>query len=65
MEMRPSQEVAEALREIETAAERAAKLTSQLLMFSRKKAMQRKIFDLNEVLSAFGHDAPPGARRAH
>jgi signal transduction histidine kinase len=52
LEMRAGPVVSEALREIETAAERATKLTSQLLMFSRKKAMQRKIFDLNEVISA-------------
>lgn len=54
LEMRPGPKVSEALHEIDTAAERAAKLTSQLLMFSRKKAMQRKIFNLNEAISALG-----------
>ena len=54
LEMRPGPQVSEALREIDTAAERAAKLTSQLLMFSRKKPMQRKIFDLNEAITALG-----------
>jgi signal transduction histidine kinase len=41
----------EALREIDQATERATKLTSQILMFSRKKRMQPQVLDLNEVIT--------------
>ena len=44
-------DVGEALREIDAAADRAAKLTSQLLMFSRKKRMQLESLNLNVVIA--------------
>ncbi|HUL53965.1 MAG TPA: PAS domain S-box protein [Opitutaceae bacterium] len=40
-----------ALKELEHTAERAANLTRQLLMFSRRQAIQVKPVDLNEVLA--------------
>src|SRR6185295_3543651 len=43
----------ESLQQISRAAERGAKLTSQLLTFSRKNALQLKRLDLNEVLTNF------------
>ena len=54
LETHQSAEVREAIREIDVAAERAAKLTSQLLMFSRKKRMQKQFLNLNELLTQFG-----------
>jgi len=48
-------ETVEGLQEIEHATERAAKLTSQILMFSRKKRMQTQFLDLNEILVHLGH----------
>ena len=36
--------------EIEKAAERASRLTSQLLVFSRNEVVQRSVVDLAEVL---------------
>src|SRR5213075_1344502 len=39
-----------ALKQISDAAKRAAALTRQLLMFSRKQVIQTKILDLNAVL---------------
>ena len=44
-----------ALEEINQAAERAAKLTAQMLMFSRKKRMQPHVLALNEVIHRIGH----------
>ncbi|HYG23233.1 MAG TPA: response regulator [Verrucomicrobiae bacterium] len=41
----------EALSQIDIAAERAANLTSQMLVFSRKKRMHREFLDLNEVIT--------------
>ncbi len=41
----------ESARQIGLAAERAANLTRQLLMFSRKQVMQPQLLDLNEVVS--------------
>ncbi|MBI4325816.1 MAG: PAS domain S-box protein [Chloroflexi bacterium] len=41
----------ESLKEISQAADRAAKLTRQLLTFSRRQVMQRQALDLNEVIS--------------
>ena len=43
-----------ALREVSTAADRAANLTRRLLTFSRKQFMQPKTFDLNEALRGLG-----------
>ncbi|MDB6031249.1 MAG: Blue-light-activated protein [Verrucomicrobiales bacterium] len=40
----------EPLRQVSAAAKRAASLTRQLLMFSRKQVMQTKVLDLNTVL---------------
>ena len=47
----PRAEVVEALHEIDGAAERAAKLTSQMLMFSRKKRMQPQSLNLHELIT--------------
>ncbi|MDR3458332.1 MAG: response regulator [Verrucomicrobiae bacterium] len=55
LELPPAPSVSEALREIDVAAERAAKLTSQMLMFSRKKRIQSQSLDLNEVIAQFGN----------
>ncbi|HEX9045913.1 MAG TPA: response regulator [Verrucomicrobiae bacterium] len=44
-----------ALHEINHAAERATKLTSQMLVFSRKKRMQPQVLDLNETIHRVGH----------
>jgi len=38
--------------EIKTAANRAARLTEQLLVFSRRKTLQPRMVDLNEVLAS-------------
>ncbi|HYW46449.1 MAG TPA: chemotaxis protein CheB [Bryobacteraceae bacterium] len=43
----------EYLHEIETAGERAAALTDQLLAFSRRKVLQPKVFDMNVVVADF------------
>ncbi|MBN1833630.1 MAG: PAS domain S-box protein [Deltaproteobacteria bacterium] len=44
----------EDIEDIKKAGERAARLTSQLLAFSRKQLIQRKILDINEVLTDMG-----------
>jgi signal transduction histidine kinase/DNA-binding response OmpR family regulator len=44
-----------ALRQIHDASRRAAALTRQLLMFSRKQIIQSKVLDLNEVLRNLAH----------
>ncbi|MCX6905169.1 MAG: PAS domain S-box protein, partial [Verrucomicrobia bacterium] len=43
-------EIREDLQELESGARRAASLTRQLLMFSRRSVMQAKPLDLNEVI---------------
>lgn len=48
------EELAEAAREITKASSRAAELTKQLLLFSRKQVMERGEWDLNEILSNLG-----------
>ncbi|HEV2694979.1 MAG TPA: PAS domain-containing protein, partial [Verrucomicrobiae bacterium] len=45
------QEAQDGLRQISLAAERAANLVRQLLLFSRKQMMQARNLDLNEVVS--------------
>jgi len=54
-ELPRSPKVAEALREIDAAAERAARLTAQMLMFSRKKRMQPQPVNLPELITQFGN----------
>src|SRR4029077_7728084 len=39
------------LRDAKAAAERAARLTRQLLTFSRRQGMQSRILDLNEIVT--------------
>ena len=43
-------ETTEALKELESEAKRAANLTRQLLMFSRRSVMQTRAVDVNEVV---------------
>ena len=47
---RPCPDVVDSLQAIYFAAERAAGLTRQLLMFSRKNVMQPELLDLREVV---------------
>ncbi len=42
--------LADSARQISLAADRAASLTRQLLMFSRKQVMQPRLVDLNEII---------------
>ena len=44
------EETAEALKELESEAKRAANLTRQLLMFSRRSVMQMRMMDLNDTV---------------
>jgi signal transduction histidine kinase/CheY-like chemotaxis protein len=46
-----SPEIKDGLRQIHAAAERAADLTRQLLLFSRRQVMQPRDVDLNEVVT--------------
>jgi PAS domain S-box-containing protein len=46
------EEVREGLREIRVAAEHAANLTRQLLLFSRRQVIQPRQLDLNEVVTS-------------
>ena len=54
LEVHENPNMLEGLHEIDVAAERAAKLTSQMLMFSRKKQLQPQSLNLNEVVAHFG-----------
>lgn len=45
-------EIKEYLKEINTGAERAANLTRQLLLFSRRQILQTRRLDLNEVVTS-------------
>jgi signal transduction histidine kinase/ActR/RegA family two-component response regulator len=47
-----AQEVAESVRQISQAAERAANLTQQLLTFSRRRVMQPQLLDLNVIVNS-------------
>ncbi len=49
-ELGPDQGLAVHSREIEKAAERAARLTRQLLVFSRRQVVPSRVVDLNEVV---------------
>jgi CheY-like chemotaxis protein len=44
----------EGIREIKNSAERAAKLTQQLLAFSRKQVLQPQVIDLNRLITNLG-----------
>ncbi len=50
----PDESLADSLREISTAADRAASLTRQLLAFSRKQMLRPRSLDLEEVLGRVG-----------
>ncbi len=47
-------QIADSLKEISEASKRAADLTRQLLMFSRKQIIQLQVVDLNEVVNNVG-----------
>ncbi len=51
MESGLSEAVVEHIQDVATAADRAAALTRQLLLFSRKRTMQRRQVELNEVVA--------------
>jgi len=44
-------DVIDGLREIRISADRAAALTRQLLLFSRKQVMQKRVHDLNDIVA--------------
>jgi PAS domain S-box-containing protein len=53
LEMKPllDHETRRGLRDLQIEAERASKLTHQLLMFSRRSVMDRRTLDLNEIVA--------------
>ncbi len=53
VEQRPNleEEIQEVIKELELEAARAASLTRQLLMFSRRSLLEVKVLDLNEVVA--------------
>ena len=50
-ELQPGTTASEDVQEIHTAGERAARLTRQLLAFSRRQVLEPRIVDLNEVVT--------------
>jgi two-component system cell cycle sensor histidine kinase/response regulator CckA len=54
LETAPGTKAADALRQIDSAAERATRLTSQMLMFGRKTPLHPQSLNLNEILAEFG-----------
>jgi PAS domain S-box-containing protein len=52
MQNEVSPRVADSLRQVSEAAERAANLTRQLLTFSRRQPLQPRVLDLNQVLGS-------------
>jgi two-component system cell cycle sensor histidine kinase/response regulator CckA len=50
-ELNPSDPLRDSIQEIHKAGERAARLTQQLLAFSRKQILQPRVLDLNRVVA--------------
>ena len=63
-ELRRRRQAREDIEEIRRAAERAADLTRQLLIFSRREVVQAEVLDLNGVVADLEPTAAPRARRA-
>ena len=55
----------ELIDDLRLAADRAAALVRQLLMFSRRQPARPEIVDLNDVVSRLGGSAQPSPRRTH
>ncbi len=53
-ELDPESSQHESVEEIRAAAQRAADLTNQLLVFGRKRALRAEVLDLNQVLREMG-----------
>ena len=64
-DLEPGTSASEDVQEIHAAGERAARLTRQLLAFSRRQLLEPRIVDLNEVVARHGKDDAPAARRRH
>ena len=63
-ELEPDSQAHEDVEEIRRAAERAAALTRQLLIFSRREVVKPEVLDLRRADRRAGEPAAPGARRA-